>query len=219
MPDYIPPSDGQFDAWQTNFTSYVSVNQAALGLLPADVTPLTDAQTAWTPAYSGHATAQAAAEAAREDKDGKRTAFEGVIRPLVKRLQASTTVTDTQRQAMGITVRDTTPTPVGPPTTRPVATVDTSERLRHVIEFTDEATPTSKARPAGVMGCEIWVKIGTTPVDPSELTFLAVDTRTPYTADFPGADGGKTAHYMLRWVSTRGEKGPWSATASATIGA
>ena len=219
MPDYIPPSDGQFDAWQTNFTSYVSVNQAAPGLLPADVTPLTDAQTAWTPAYSGHATAQAAAEAAREDKDGKRTAFEGVIRPLVKRLQASTTVTDTQRQAMGITVRDTTPTPVGPPTTRPVATVDTSERLRHVIEFTDEATPTSKARPAGVMGCEIWVKIGTTPVDPSELTFLAVDTRTPYTADFPGADGGKTAHYMLRWVSTRGEKGPWSATASATIGA
>lgn len=219
MPDYLPPSDGQFDAWQANFTSYVSANEAALGLLPADVTPLTTAQTAWTPAYSGHTTAQAAAEAAREDKDDKRAAYEGAIRPLVRRLQASTTVTDTQRQAMGITVRDTTPTPVGPPTTRPVASIDTSERLRHVIEFTDEATPTSKAKPAGVMGCEIWVKIGTTPVDPSELTFLAVDTRTPYTADFPGADGGAIAHYMLRWVSTRGDKGPWSATASATIGA
>ena len=33
------------------------------------------------------------------------------------------------------------------------------------------------------------------------------------------ADGGQTAHYMLRWVSTSGEKGPWSETASATIGA
>ena len=31
--------------------------------------------------------------------------------------------------------------------------------------------------------------------------------------------GGVTAHYMLRWVSTTGEKGPWSETASATIGA
>ncbi len=57
------------------------------------------------------------------------------------------------------------------------------------------------------------------PADPSELTFLAVDTRTPYLASFDGADAGKTAHYMLRWVSTTGEKRPWSETASATIGA
>ena len=32
-------------------------------------------------------------------------------------------------------------------------------------------------------------------------------------------DVGNTAHYMLRWVATTGEKGPWSETASATIGA
>ncbi len=59
----------------------------------------------------------------------------------------------------------------------------------------------------------------TPPVDPSELTFLAVDTRTPYTTDFDGSDGGKQAHYMLRWVNTRGETGPWSETATAMIGA
>ncbi len=55
--------------------------------------------------------------------------------------------------------------------------------------------------------------------DPSALTFLGVDTRTPYLASFDGADAGKTAYYMLRWVSTTGEKGPWSETATATIGA
>ncbi len=57
------------------------------------------------------------------------------------------------------------------------------------------------------------------PVDPSELTFLSVDTRGPYVTDYPGEGGGKTVHYMLRCVSTTGEKGPWSETASATIGA
>ena len=31
--------------------------------------------------------------------------------------------------------------------------------------------------------------------------------------------GRVTAHYMLRRVSTTGEKGTWSETASATIGA
>lgn len=46
-----------------------------------------------------------------------------------------------------------------------------------------------------------------------------MDTRTPYMVDFPTEDGGKTAHYMLRSVTTTGEKGPWSQTGSATIGA
>ncbi|MCK4342738.1 MAG: hypothetical protein KAY37_13555 [Phycisphaerae bacterium] len=41
----------------------------------------------------------------------------------------------------------------------------------------------------------------------------------PAAAEFTGPDGGQTAHYMLRWLSTRGEAGPWSETASATIGA
>jgi len=31
------------------------------------------------------------------------------------------------------------------------------------------------------------------------------------------AAGGKTAVYMLRWVNTRGEKGPWSEVAAATV--
>lgn len=34
-----------------------------------------------------------------------------------------------------------------------------------------------------------------------------------------GFDGGKNAHYMLRWVNTKEQKGPWSETATATIGA
>jgi hypothetical protein len=59
----------------------------------------------------------------------------------------------------------------------------------------------------------------TPPVDPSELTFLAVYTRSPYTREYPGSEGGKQAHYMLRWVNTRGETGPWSETDTATIGA
>ena len=33
------------------------------------------------------------------------------------------------------------------------------QRLQHTIHFADEATPTSKAKPAGVMGAEVWVKV------------------------------------------------------------
>ncbi|MCK4341221.1 MAG: hypothetical protein KAY37_05795 [Phycisphaerae bacterium] len=41
---------------------------------------------------------------------------------------------------------------------------------------------------------------------PVELSFLSVNMRTPYVVDYPGEDGGKTAHYVLRWVATTSEK-------------
>jgi len=44
-----------------------------------------------------------------------------------------------------------------------------------------------------------------------------LDSATPYLAEYPGAQAGKMAHYLLRWASTRGEKGPWSEVTSATI--
>lgn len=220
MADYIPGSDGSFDTWQGVFVTYVAANATALGVDPVDVALLSSARTSWTSTFVAHGTAQASAQSARQSKDDSRDALESAIRALVRQMQSNPAVTDTQRQAMGITVYDATRTATASPTTRPVVTVDSSQRLRHVIAFVDEATPTKKAKPAGVMGAEIWVKIGDpAPTNPSELTFLSVDTRTPYTADFDGADGGKTAHYMLRWTNTRGEKGPWSETASATIGA
>ncbi len=219
--DYIPGADGAFDAWQINFITYASANAAALGLDPLiDIPPLIAAQGTWTTDLAGNTAAQAAAQAARQAKDAARGGLEGVIRPLVGRLQSSAAVDDAERAALGITVPDTIPTPVGPPITRPVVSVDTSQRLQHTIGFADEATPTRKAKPAGVRGAQIWVKIGDpAPIDPNELTFLATDTRTPYVAAFAGADANKVAHYMLRWESTRGEPGPWSETASATIGA
>ena len=221
MPDYIPGADGYFDAWQINFLTYATANAAALGLDPlVDIPPLTAAQGVWTTDLAANTAAQAAAQAARQGKDAARGAYEGLIRPLVARLQASPDVDDTERAALGITVPDTIPTPVGAPETRPVVSVDTSQRLQHTISFADELTPTSTAKPAGVRGAQIFVKVGDPPpADPSELTFLGTDTRTPYLAPYTGADANKVAHYMLRWESTRGDTGPWSETASATIGA
>lgn len=51
------------------------------------------------------------------------------------------------------------------------------------------------------------------------FTFLTMAMRPSVTADFRAADGGKTAVYMLRWVNTRGEKGPWSEVTTATVAA
>ncbi len=95
----------------------------------------------------------------------------------------------------------------------------------------DDTGTTDPTGSPGVLGAEVWVKVGgPPPVDPNGLTFLALDTRTPYTAEHPGTDGGEPAHYMLRWpaldatvwcqvVNSTWAKGPWSETATATIDA
>jgi hypothetical protein len=217
MPDYMPQGDAAFDTWQANFVSVVSGDLAAYGLGTADMMPVTTAQTAWAASYPAHATAQAAAQSARQTKDADRAAFEAAVRSLVRRIQATPAVTDTAKAAAGITVPDTIPTPSGPPTTAPAATIDTAQRLQHTIHFRD-AGATTKAKPAGVRGCEIWMKIGPPPpVSAGELTFVTLDTRTPHVITFDGAEAGKLVTYWLRWVSTRDEKGPWSAPVSATV--
>ncbi len=79
MADYIPQSDGNFDAWQINFIAYASENAAALGLDPlVDIPPLTDAQTVWTADFPAHTAAQAAALAARQAKDDAQAALKAV---------------------------------------------------------------------------------------------------------------------------------------------
>ncbi len=84
MADYIPAGDSEFDVWENNFVAYATANAAALGLDPVvDIPPLAAAQGIWDTDHAANATAQAAAQSARQAKDGAREAFEGVIRPLV----------------------------------------------------------------------------------------------------------------------------------------
>ena len=117
---------------------------------PGDIVDVGTAHTAWAVAYPAHSTAQAAAQAARQTKDDARSTLETAIRSLTRSLQASASVDDTERQALGITVPDTVATAAAVPATRPLLTVDTSQRLRHVITFVDEGAPTKKAKPKGM---------------------------------------------------------------------
>ncbi len=216
--DYLPSPDGDFLLWEQTFLTYASANLVALGLVAGDLTPIAIARDAWEAAYMDNDAKQAAARAARQAKDDQRATFEAGIRALVRRLQASPAVSDTERKALGITVRDGTLTPAAAAATRPVGVVSTAQRLRHEIRFFDEATPTRKAKPAGVLGCEIWVKVGgAAPADERECAFLTLDTASPYVVEYTGADANKIAYYMLRWATPRGDKGPWSETIAATI--
>lgn len=53
---------------------------------------------------------------------------------------------------------------------------------------------------------------------PPTVAFLRLATRSPGQVEYGASDAGRTARYILRWLNRCGAKGPWSETASATIG-
>lgn len=222
MADYVPDADGEFAAWADNLMGYADGHLAELGLVAGDVADLLTMQADFNGKMTDHIAARQTAAAARQAKDDSRREYKSAIRQLVRQLQVSSAVDDPERESLGITVVDTIRTAnTAAITTRPIGQVDTSQRLRHKIRFVDEATPTRRAKPKGIMGCEIWVKVADisepAPIDGSGLDFVFMDTASPHTVEYDGDDGGKMAHYMLRWVKSGGQKGPWSETISATI--
>jgi hypothetical protein len=220
MADFIPKSDADFDHFFSQFDTWLGANGATHGVDPADITALDGLLSAWATAYAAHLAAQTAAEAARATKDGARADSTVLIRKLGAIIQADPATTDADRAASGLPIRDTTRTAAPVPTTRPVVVADASQRLQHTLSWRDETTPTSRAKPPGVLGAEIWFAVAPTPpADPAQYQFAALDTATPYLLHLAPADGGKTAHYIARWVNTRNQPGPWSETVSATIGA
>jgi len=219
MSDYVPRSDAEFDIWQTALTEIIEPKLTDWGILADDFAALQTVQGVWADAFSKADNKQNRTSADVQAKNDARETYEKALRAFVSEwLAYNSKIADSDRERMGLTVKSDSRTPVAVPSTRPTGTIDFSVRLQHTIHFADEATPRSKAKPAGVHGCEIWMKVdGDPPKDASELTYLATDTRTPYVATFDGADAGKMVYYWLRWINSRSQQGPWSSTISAMI--
>jgi len=221
---FFPRPDADLLPWGDRFNAYVQVNFAAVGLSAAEAIGLNAKWFRFHVDYLAHVQARAAATAAYQRKAHSRREFEALLRPAVRRIQTFAATTDAQRGLLGITIPDRSRTPSAAPTTRPVLVkVDFSKRLVHRIAFVDQRTPTRRTKPKGILGAELWVKLTTVgeapPTGPADLKFLLLATRSPAKVEYSGDQAGHTAHYMVRWLSRRGEPGPWSETATATIGA
>lgn len=216
--DYIPADDAGLKEFALNFVSTITGAETSFGLVAGDTTALDAAADAFVAAHNTNSTAQNASRVARQNKDIAATALRDALRSAARRVQAAPATSDAHRVALGLTVRDETPTRVAPPSSQPSVFVNTANRLQHVISFNDANTPTSRAKPLGVLGCEIHRKIGgTAPLSLAECEFVAMDTKTPYIAEYGSAQGGVLVHYIARWVNRNGEAGPISDVVSATV--
>jgi hypothetical protein len=221
--DFIPRPDNECAAWAVQFLTVCNADPGALGLSGKQLVDIKNGVDAFIAALAMQTAALAAADGATADKRAARAALEQLMRGFTRGFQTLPAMTDSLRAQLGITVPTGSLTPSPAPTTAPSVSVELPARLTHTLRLTDSATPTRTAKPRGVHGAEVWFALAepgsATPPPMENFRFHTLATRDSITRMYKPEDGGRTAFYQLRWVSTRGEKGPWSEVTSATVAA
>ncbi|MBI4723393.1 MAG: hypothetical protein HY769_10450 [Candidatus Stahlbacteria bacterium] len=215
--DFIPQGQAERDEWSNNFAAMVEANFASYGLTAAEKTEVVTSNTQRHSFYVDKQAAEATYRGKIEAWEERDTIFVEIARKYTRKIQARPETIDFQREQLRITVRDTEPSPIGAPATAPIIYIDFSNRLQFIIHWgPNPMNELLNGKPDGVMGCELWIKLDTPPTGPEDMQFVAIDTGSPYVANMQGK-AGKTVYWLARYLSTKGEPGPWGEVVSAEV--
>lgn len=213
----FPTKDADFNDYIQHVQPYLVTNIVHLSISPTNVASLNSQFTQWNNIYQKSQDKQQRTSAITAQKNTVRKQFEVVLRNIYNDIPNSV-LTDADRQSLNIKARDFNPTPTHAPDHAPTLSVDKIGHLFHEVRFRDPNNPASKAKPAGVNQHEVWVAY--TPINSNGMEFelLGNTGKFLFQVDFNEERVGLLANYKARYVSTRGEKGPWSEIVSAVMG-
>lgn len=199
--DFLPVSDTELQAWITNFVTVLNINLATVGLVAADVTPITTAQTNFNTAVVDQVTKEAAFRQSVAAKKTRRTQIEQALRPLIRRIQNHPGMTDGLRANLGVTVPDRAPSrrQVGPEVPGLALEMKPGQVIVHF--GTDPTNEQHNGKPAWALGCNIYRRKATE----TTYTMIAFDTASPYVDTVSGAAVNVSYRVAYRGVRTTDE--------------
>jgi len=167
------------------------------------VTPTSTAQTTYSTAFTDQVAKIAAADAAVATKKTRRTAYEPLLRALVRRIQAHPGMTDGLRAQLGVTV------PTRTRTRRDVGTEISGMALelrpgQVIVHFgTEPNNEQQNGKPVWAAGCNIYRR------KQGETTFelIAFDTASPYVDHLTGSAINVTYKVAYRGIRATDEGG------------
>lgn len=217
-PSYVPTKDADLDAWATNFDVTITAAPADYGLIAGQATAFNVLRTAYTAALLAATNPATRTSVTVAAKDAARNAMVANARQLAMIARQYPAITDELLATAGLTVPDTVPSPIPAPTSQPVLSQFASSPLQLVLRTKDSILTNPRARPQGVTGLMLWMKVGTpAPASVADCQFVGLFGRTPLTVDFDPADGGKPATFIAKWTNAKGQVGPESAMVAITI--
>lgn len=207
LPPYIPRKQADFDTWFNNFQTLLTANPALYGQTSGTATAVAGQYASWHAAFllvtsPGTKTPNAVS--------AKNTAFvnaQATVRPVAQNISLSPAVASANKIAIGVNPRTSTPTPITPPTTYPIVSIQAGANLQLYVRYRDSAaSPSVKSKPYGVQSVQLYYLVSATPItDPTLLTKVATLTKSPFLLSF--AAGGQcylAGQYLLKNGKTSG---------------
>ena len=216
QPPYIPPQLAQFDTWLQNFTTLLTATPADFGLTAPDAVICAAQYTAFHAAYLAGTNPGTRTSATVAAMNGARVTAIATIRPYAQQISKNMSVLDADKIAIGVNLPNNAPVPIPPITDVPSLIVQPSAPGTTVFQYRQGADPTSKAKPFGAVGLELWRNIGAVAAtSPDQCTLIATLTKTPQQIDNSPATNGQIMTFFCRWTTLSGpqgkaQKGPWS---------
>ncbi len=216
--EIIPAKDADFNDFQTIACPYLNTRAVALGLDAGEITNMLALHTSWDTNWTLYINAATRTASVITTKSDTKLDLTASLRELIQDAKRSPSITDTDRTTLNLPNPNEVRTHVKPPTSVPDIEVRKIEHLIHVLNITNPDEPESRAKPKGVANIEIYKALGIEkPKSMDSFKFIGTSTRTLYTAKHVIEEMGQTAWYIARYVSTRGEAGPWSDVISSVI--
>jgi hypothetical protein len=213
----VPPErDQDLEAWSIAFSALITATPTAFGLVAADATAFATLKSDYSTRLATAVNPVTRTKGTVAAKNTSKLALTAKARSLIKLITAYPPLTPQQRADLGLNPKDAGPTPIPPPSTKPMLSVDPDGTLRIV----DETMTDRRAKPPGVRGAVVFAKVdGPPPVTTDDAKFSALATKTRVPLALPSGSDGKKLYVLAAWYNERGELGPVSDVASTTIAA
>jgi hypothetical protein len=216
--NYLPTPDADFNNWVLNFNNLISASPATYGLTSGDAAAISTPTSNWSAAYALAINPATRTPVTVNQKDTEKGVLTSVVRAYGRIILANQGVSDSNKTALGLNVRDTVNSPIPAPVTNPVLGLIGAQPGQITLTYHDSAASAAvKAKPFGAIQLELRAFFGTTaPVAPAATPYYGVVTRTPFAVNCPSGSAGQSVWFYARWLTAKGLPGPWSAVLQTT---
>jgi len=214
---YIPAKLADFAVWLANFSALLTATPVAYGFVAGDAVAVAARNTAFQAAYLLGTNPATRTTPNVAEMNTERNLATGFVRPYAVAISLNLGITDAEKLAIGVNLPNNQPVPIPPITDIPSLITQGLLPGQATLQYRSSSDPNSKAKPFGVLACEVVQAIGAVAAtDPVQCTPAARATKTPFVLDISAANSGQKVTLFARWANRSGAGGlayvgPWSA--------
>jgi len=208
MAGYLPLADEPLATWTASFMGHIVPDAVDYGLTPAQAAAYATKQQAYQAALAAALDPATRGAATIFTKNEVKKELIALTRETAMQIQGTMSVTDEQRQTLGLTVRKT-PTPIPPPSVSPDIDVVSVVGRLVTLRLHNAAVP-ARRKPDGALGATLFSFVGPVPSqNVNDWKFEGSTTNATTVAEFDeSVQPGTKVWFTAFWYNRRGESGP-----------